>query len=208
MPSNARTHAAGALMSARRSRQWRPAAVLGMVAAVLALQGCGDSQAAAGAAHADAAAPAPSVPGRLQLAEASLRMLDIQAVGGPSEGTMVGAPARVDFLDGRVDAVSVPVAARVLQVQVQVGDSVQAGAVLATLVSSDALRMRYEVEAARSAQDTARAELQRQQTMLDKGVGVAAEHRAAQARLREASPAEQLARGVICASAGRWAILL
>lgn len=186
MEINARTHAAMAWGPTPRGRQWRPVVALGMLTAVLALQGCGDSQATP-SAEAPASAAPTAANGRLNVAAASLRMLDIQAVGGPSDGTTVWAPARVDFLDGRVDAVGVPVAARVLQVQVQVGDTVQAGAPLATLVSSEALRVRYEVEAARSAQDTAQAEFQRQQTMLDKGVGVATEHRAAQARLREAT---------------------
>ncbi|WP_406623806.1 efflux RND transporter periplasmic adaptor subunit [Acidovorax sp. SDU_ACID1] len=119
-------------------------------------------------------------------------MLDIQPVADPQGAQTAWAPARVAFMEDRMAAVSVPVAARVQTVQAHVGDEVKAGDVLAVLVSADALRVRHEVAAARSARDVAAAEAQRQQTMVDKGVGVDVELRAAQARLREA--AQELAR--------------
>src|SRR2546427_8414532 len=62
---------------------------------------------------------------------------------------------RSAFAEDRVATVSVPLAARVVSVRAHVGDIVKAGDELATLVSPEALRVRYEVEAARSAHDVA-----------------------------------------------------
>src|SRR5260221_147352 len=113
--------------------------------------------------------------------------------GADPQGTqMAWAPARVAFAEDRVATVSVPLAARVVSVRAHVGDIVKAGDELATLVSPEALRVRYEVEAARSAHDVATVEVRRQQTMVDKGVGVEVDLRAAQAKLRES--AQELAR--------------
>ena len=79
-----------------------------------------------------------------------------------------------------------------VSVNAHVGDIVKAGDELATLVSPEALRMRYEVEAARTAKDLAAVEAKRQRIMMDKGVGVEIELRAAQSKLRETE--QELAR--------------
>ncbi|MEG2629895.1 MAG: efflux RND transporter periplasmic adaptor subunit, partial [Comamonas sp.] len=97
--------------------------------------------------------------------------------------------------EDRVASVSVPVTARVVSVNAHVGDMVKAGDVLATLVSPDALRTRYEVAAAKTAHDVAVVESQRQQNMVDKGVGVEVDLRAAQAKLRETSQELSRAQG-------------
>lgn len=179
-------------MNARKLQPRAAGRWMGAVAAVAAAvvaAGCGLS----GANEAVAPpASAPPADGLVRLQGASLKMLDIQPVADPQGAQTAWAPARVAFMEDRMAAVSVPVAARVQTVQAHVGDEVKAGDVLAVLVSADALRVRHEVAAARSARDVAAAEAQRQQTMVDKGVGVDVELRAAQAKLREA--AQELAR--------------
>lgn len=179
-------------MSARklqaRAGQWMGGVLA--VAAALAAAGCGSSGANEASAVA-AAAPAPA-DGALRLQQASLKMLEVQPVAGQGSEQTAWAPARVAFMEDRMASVSVPVAARVQTVRAHAGDEVKAGDVLAVLVSADALRARHEVEAARTAHEVAAAEARRQQTMVDKGVGVDVELRAAQAKLREA--AQELAR--------------
>ncbi|TDS83226.1 efflux RND transporter periplasmic adaptor subunit [Comamonas sp. JUb58] len=160
---------------------------------VLALSGCsGRSDAAAPEAQADRAKAAALAPGQVRLQPASLKMLDIVSLSQSGAAQTVAMPARVAFQDDKVAAVAIPVEGRVVSVNVQVGDKVQAGATLATLVSPEALRIRYEVEAARTAKELAAVEEQRQRTMLAKGVGVEMELRAAQSKLRET--AQELAR--------------
>jgi cobalt-zinc-cadmium efflux system membrane fusion protein len=130
--------------------------------------------------------------GFIQVKPESVKMLEIAAVADPQGVQMAWAPAHVAFVEDRVASVSVPVSARVVAVNAHVGDMVKAGDLLATLVSPDALRTRYEVAAAKTAHDVAAVEAQRQKTMVDKGVGVDVDLRAAQAKLRETS--QELAR--------------
>nr|WP_245587233.1 efflux RND transporter periplasmic adaptor subunit [Comamonas composti] len=158
-------------------------------AVVWGLAGCNASQAQAEAA---AVKQEPLPQGVVQLQPESLKMLDIAEVAEPQGTQMAWAPARVGFAEDRVATVTVPLAARVLSVRAHVGDMVKAGDELATLVSPEALRVRYEVDAARTAHDVAAVEVKRHQTMMDKGVGVDVDLRAAQAKLRET--AQELAR--------------
>lgn len=159
------------------------------IAAACALAGCDEPKAPA---QPEPAKPAARASGVVQIKPESLKMLEIAAVADPQGTPMAWAPARVAFAEDRVATVTVPVAARVLSVRAHVGDIVKAGDELATLVSPDALRVRYEVEAARSAHDVATVEVRRQQTMVDKGVGVEVDLRSAQAKLRES--AQELSR--------------
>ena len=125
--------------------------------------------------------------GIVRLEKASVKLLDIQPVAPASGKQLAWAPAQVAFVEDRTAAVSVPVAARVVSVQAHVGDVVKAGDVLATLVSPEALRTRHEVAAAKGAREVASVEAQRYQTMVDKGVGIDVDLRAAQAKLRESN---------------------
>lgn len=134
----------------------------------------------------------PLPKGFIHVKPESVKMLDIAAVADPQGVQMAWAPAHVAFVADRVASVSVPVSARVQTVSAHVGDMVKAGDLLATLVSPDALRTRYDVAAAKTAHDVAVVEAQRQQTMVDKGVGVEVDLRAAQAKVRETS--QELAR--------------
>ncbi|MFG5777075.1 efflux RND transporter periplasmic adaptor subunit [Comamonas sp. J-3] len=172
--------------SFRQGWAWAVAASLAM-----ALVGCGGKTDAA-AQQASAPKAAALAPGQVRLQPASLKMLEIVSLSQSGAAQTTAMPARVAFQDDKVTAVAIPVEGRVVSVNVQVGDKVQTGDTLATLVSPDALRIRYEVEAARTAKDLAAVEEQRQRTMLAKGVGVEMELRAAQSKLRETS--QELAR--------------
>lgn len=172
--------------SFRQGWAWAAAVSLAM-----ALTGCGGKTDAA-AQQASAPKAAALAPGQVRLQPASLKMLEIVSLSQSGAAQTTAMPARVAFQDDKVTAVAIPVEGRVVSVNVQVGDKVQTGDTLATLVSPDALRIRYEVEAARTAKDLAAVEEQRQRTMLAKGVGVEMELRAAQSKLRETS--QELAR--------------
>ncbi|CAB5706728.1 Cation efflux system protein CzcB [Delftia tsuruhatensis] len=165
------------------------ASLCAAVAAACVLAGCDASKASD---QAKPVAQAARAEGVVQVKPESLKMLNIAVVADPQGTQMAWAPARVAFAEDRVATVTVPVAARVQSVRAHVGDLVKAGDELAILVSPDALRVRYEVEAARSAHDVASVEVRRQQTMVDKGVGVEVDLRAAQAKLRES--AQELSR--------------
>lgn len=159
--------------------------------ATMAATGC-SSKSEASAPTSTAPQAAKLAPGQVRLQPASLKMLDIVSLSQSGAAQTVSMPARVAFQDDKVTAVAIPVEGRVVSVQVQVGDKVQAGDTLATLVSPEALRIRYEVDAARTAKDSAAVEEQRQRAMVAKGVGVEMELRAAQSKLRET--AQELAR--------------
>ncbi|WP_295855569.1 efflux RND transporter periplasmic adaptor subunit [uncultured Xylophilus sp.] len=130
----------------------------------------------------DAPPPAPLQRGQVRLQPPSLKVLEIQPVSAERGTRPVWAPARVVFQDDRVTAVAAPAAGRVVEIHARVGDAVQVGAPLATLASPDAARLRSERAAAGIEARLAAAELQRQTTMLDRGVGTAAEKTAAAAR--------------------------
>lgn len=170
----------------RRGERWiKAAGTTALVASVvLGMVGCDSHSADAPQA---AKRPASQVPGRLELQAASLKMLDIQPVPDAQQGITVWAPARIAFRDDRVAAVGAPVSARIVEVHAHVGDVVRAGDPLATLASPEALRIRHELAAARSALSVAQAEAKRHHLMIDKGVGSEVEALAADARLREAT---------------------
>lgn len=157
--------------------------VVAALAIAIVLAGCDVSRATE--EKQTLAEPLPK--GFIHVKPESMKMLDIAAVADPQGVQMAWAPAHVAFVEDRVASVSVPVSARVQTVSAHVGDMVKAGDLLATLVSPDALRTRYDVAAAKTAHDVAVVEAQRQQTMVDKGVGVEVDLRAAQAKVRETS---------------------
>ena len=157
--------------------------VVAALAIAIVLAGCDVSRATE--EKQTLAEPLPK--GFIHVKPESVKMLDIAAVADPQGVQMAWAPAHVAFVEDRVASVSVPVLARVQTVSAHVGDMVKAGDLLATLVSPDALRTRYDVAAAKTAHDVAVVEAQRQQTMVDKGVGVEVDLRAAQAKVRETS---------------------
>lgn len=171
--------------------KFRSAIGMAAFAAAVLVTGCDASRATQ-----DVSKPAAELPkGVVHVRPESLKMLEIAVVADPTGLQMAWAPAHVAFVEDRVASVSVPVTARVVSVSAHVGDMVKAGDVLATLVSPDALRTRYEVAAAKTAHDVALVESQRQQNMVDKGVGVDVDLRAAQAKVRETSQELSRAQG-------------
>lgn len=178
-----------------RRGYWKPGARLALLvlcaaAAVAGCNGEGRNEAKDEAAGPKQAAELP--PGQLALKPEAQKMLQIATLGGEGGEQSAWVPARIAFQEDRVAAATLPVEARVVSVRAHVGDMVKAGDELATLVSPEALRMRYEVDAARTAKELAAVEAQRQRVMMDKGVGVEIELRAAQSKLRETS--QELAR--------------
>ena len=134
-------------------------------------------------------------PPAVQVAPAALRAVQVATVQAPQAGQLFWAPAHLEYLPGQLDSVVAPVQARVTAIHVQPGQTVKAGAPLATLVSADALRMRHEVRAAQLASETAKTELQRQQNLVERGVGTDMELRSAHARSKEAAQELERARG-------------
>jgi cobalt-zinc-cadmium efflux system membrane fusion protein len=159
---------------------WR--AVLAACATTLAAlsTGCGPTPEVPPTRVSERPAPLPS--GQTRVQPASLKVLQIQPVSGERDVQTVWAPARVVFQDDRVTSVGAPASGRITQVHARVGDVVKAGAPLATLASPDAARARTETASSQVELRLARVELERQRSMLDKGVGTAAETAAAQGR--------------------------
>lgn len=169
----------------------RPLALLGALCLTGTIAGCSEKAAA------PEAKPAPvhsQVPGRLKIQPASMKMLEIQTVSDTQDTQTAWAPAHIAFRDDRVTAVSASVPARVLEIHANVGDTIEQGAALVTIVSPDALRIRYELGKAEVAYDVAFAEAKRQRMMFEKNVGTQVDRLAAEAQLREAEQELQRAK--------------
>lgn len=120
------------------------------------------------------------------VASASLPFVRTEPVSGGGSTHPVEAPARVAFRDGAVAQIGAPVAGRVEEVHVRLGDRVQAGAKLVTLGSSDAAGARAELRRAESMVHAARLERERQGTLSERGVGLARDRVEAEAALAQA----------------------
>lgn len=99
---------------------------------------------------------------------------------------VVEAPARVAFKDGAIARVGPPVPGRVMDVHVELGARVEAGAPLFTLGSADAAQARAELRHARASLRAAQLELERQSTLTDRGVGLARDRVEAEAAVAQA----------------------
>src|SRR4029079_9088222 len=106
-------------------------------------------------------------------------------VGGAGGGSTVTSPARVDFRDGAVAQVGVPLAGRVVTVHVKLGDYVHRGDPLLTLDCPEAASTRASVQQTQATLREARATLDRQKRMIAEGVGVERERIAAETRVSE-----------------------
>ncbi len=126
------------------------------------------------------------------LSEASRRFIETEAFEAAGSRAELRLPARVVFRDGAVSNVGAPLAGRVLEVHVQVGDRVAQGAPLVTLGSPDAASARASLTAARASLTAARAAEQRAVSMLEQGVGT--ERERLDAGLRVAELSAELAR--------------
>jgi membrane fusion protein, heavy metal efflux system len=123
--------------------------------------------------------------GTVKLSPGSQSFVEVQAVGAAGGGSTVTSPARVDFRDGAVAQVGVPLAGRVVTVHVKVGDYVRQGDPLLTLDCPDAASTRAAVQQTQATLREARATLERQTRMMTEGVGVERERIAAETRVSE-----------------------
>jgi cobalt-zinc-cadmium efflux system membrane fusion protein len=134
----------------------------------------------------DPSAPAEtSADGVVRLREASKPFVSTEPVGAAVSNSTLTAAARVDFKDGAVSQIGAPLDGRVVAVHVAVGTRVKAGDPLVTLDCPDAAEIRAQVETARANLREARAALDRQERMLQQGIGVERDRIAAETRLQE-----------------------
>ncbi|MEO8520400.1 MAG: efflux RND transporter periplasmic adaptor subunit [Acidobacteriota bacterium] len=137
---------------------------------------------------ADASGPRPAVPppaGTIHVADASREFIGVETVGGAVTGAPLVAPAHVEFREGAVSQVGVPLSGRVMKVHVRTGDQVKRGDPLVTLDCPDAATLRAAVDTAAANRGEARTNLERQVRMLQQGVGVERDKLAAETRLTE-----------------------
>jgi membrane fusion protein, heavy metal efflux system len=117
--------------------------------------------------------------------EASRQFIKVEPVAALKNAAVLRAPARVAFQDGAVSKLGAPLAGRVERVHVRTGDRVQRGDPLVTLDCPEAASSRAALSTARAAQRAARAGVERQNRMLEQGVGTERERLDAERSLAE-----------------------
>lgn len=122
---------------------------------------------------------------RVRLSEEARRFVRAEPITTQHGVTALRAPARVAFRDGAIAEIGSPVAGRIAEVHVRLGDEVAAGAPLFTLRSPDAAATRAQLAAAQVALANALAEARRSSDMLERGVGTDRERRAADLHVAE-----------------------
>jgi cobalt-zinc-cadmium efflux system membrane fusion protein len=152
---------------------------------VLAVLTCTACSAPAAAAKPQRNLPPPEQDGVVHIREASRPFIMTETVSGTRKGDSVTAQARVDFRDGAVSQLGAPLDGRIVKVQVQIGDHVREGDPLLTLDSPDAAEMRAAVESSTASLREARSALERQNRMLQQGVGTERDRIAAETRVSE-----------------------
>jgi membrane fusion protein, heavy metal efflux system len=139
----------------------------------------------ASAAKAPREVPDPPQDGLVHIREASRPFIATEMVSGAKTDESVTAPARADFRDGAVSQLGAPLDGRIVKVHVQIGDHVREGDPLLTLDCPDAAEMRAAVESATASLREARSALDRQNRMLQQGVGTERDRIAADTRVSE-----------------------
>jgi cobalt-zinc-cadmium efflux system membrane fusion protein len=124
--------------------------------------------------------------GVVTIQQASRPFIEVEEVSATKSDSMVSAPARVDFRDGAVSQVGVPLDGRVQVVHVLVGQKVRIGDPLVTLDCPDAAAMRASIDVAQASLREARLELERQRRMQDEGVGTGRDLVAAETKVSAA----------------------
>jgi len=109
--------------------------------------------------------------GVVRIREASRPFIEIEEVSGVKSDSTISAPAHVEFRDGAVSQIGVPLDGRVQVVHVSLGQQVHRGDPLLTLDCPDAAATRASVEVAKASLREARLELERQRRMQQEGVG-------------------------------------
>jgi cobalt-zinc-cadmium efflux system membrane fusion protein len=137
------------------------------------------------AAKPPADAPPPQQDGVVRIREASRPFIETETISTVKTGQSVAAPARVDFRDGAVSQLAAPLDGRIVKVHVQAGERVHEGDPLVTLDCPDAAQMRASVESATASLREAHSALDRQNRMLQQGVGTERERIAAETRVSE-----------------------
>jgi membrane fusion protein, heavy metal efflux system len=127
----------------------------------------------------------PQQDGVVHIREASRPYIMTETVSGARSGESISAPARVDFRDGAVSQLGAPLDGRIVKVHVQIGDRVREGEPLLTLDCPDAAEMRAAVESATASLREARSALDRQNRMMQQGVGTERDRIAAETRVSE-----------------------
>ena len=123
--------------------------------------------------------------GNIRLDARARTFLVVEAVGETPTDMTIRAPARVAFRDTAISQVGSPIPARVMKIHVQVGDFVRVGDKLATLASPDASSYHAELAHSRLELTAAKDALERQTTMVSKGVGREYERVMAEMRVRD-----------------------
>ena len=129
--------------------------------------------------------PVPPDDGTVHIQQASAPFVEVETVGSGKTASMIAAPAHAEFRDGAVSQLGAPLDGRIVAVHVKIGDRVRTGDPLITLDCPDAAEMRAQVETTRAALREARAALDRQERMLQSGVGVEKDKIAAETHLQE-----------------------
>ncbi len=125
--------------------------------------------------------------GVVHIPDASRQFIAVEEVSAAKTNSAISAPARVDFRDGAVSQVGAPLEGRVVNVHVRVGQAVKAGDPLVTLASPEAAAMRAALETAKASLREATTELDRQQRMLQQGVGIERDRVAAETKMSSAN---------------------
>lgn len=128
---------------------------------------------------------------RIKLAPASRPYVAVNVVQSQSISPTVQAPAKVAFRGKAMSTVGAVIEGRISKINVQVGERVKAGTVLAIMESREAAQMRSDV--ARTAAELQRAQdhARRQTVMQQSGVGLEVERAEAEIQLREAETEHQ-----------------
>jgi cobalt-zinc-cadmium efflux system membrane fusion protein len=124
---------------------------------------------------------------RVVLQEAARSYIALEEVGSAETRVSIRAPARLAFRDNAISRVGAPIPARVMKVQVRVGDKVMPGDPLATLASPDASAFHSNLARAKVEHSAALEALERQEDMLAKGVGREYEKAMAEVRVKDAA---------------------
>lgn len=127
--------------------------------------------------------------GVVRVPPASRAFIEVAVIDAEEARTAVRAPGQIVFRDGAVAEVSAPIAGRIAEIHVRVGDQVETGDTLITLLSPDAAAARSELARARAQLRAARTEMERQLTLLDRGVGVDRDRLEAEVRVAESEAA-------------------
>ena len=131
-------------------------------------------------------APSLAADGSVRMPKTSLQYLQVESVKAEGGTFEIRVPARAEFRDGAVSRVGAPVSGRVVSVAVKTGERVRAGQPLLIIASPDAAAARNALSSARTALREAKAAVDRQDRMMQEGIGIEREQLEAGFRLSQA----------------------